>query len=203
MAQETNFLCKTQSIQGPLLTKHKNLARDDIALTRVFFDLVSRPQSNSIINYIYIYINRFWHKITYESWYAIKRGCNGYRCRKWTRWHELISWTRLIAFHIALKPLERYESVYPPSSRLGSSASVRQLVYRKEISEFKPVKVRQELTLWQYPARAKGLGKYGYVIKPNQPSRQSFINSDYNNLILTEQHFRFNSYYLNRDARFI
>ena len=31
--------------------------------------------------------------------------CNGYRCRKWTRRHELKSWTRLIAFHIALIPL--------------------------------------------------------------------------------------------------
>ena len=31
--------------------------------------------------------------------------CNGYRCRKWTRQHEFKSWTRLIAFHIALIPL--------------------------------------------------------------------------------------------------
>ena len=30
------------------------------------------------------------------------RWCNGYRRRKWTRWHEFKSWTRLIAFHIAL-----------------------------------------------------------------------------------------------------
>ena len=31
--------------------------------------------------------------------------CNGYRRRKWTRQHEFKSWTRLIAFHIALIPL--------------------------------------------------------------------------------------------------
>ena len=31
--------------------------------------------------------------------------CNGYHCRKWTWWHEFKSWTRLIAFHIALIPL--------------------------------------------------------------------------------------------------
>ena len=31
--------------------------------------------------------------------------CNGYRHRKWTRRHEFKSWTRLIAFHIALIPL--------------------------------------------------------------------------------------------------
>ena len=31
--------------------------------------------------------------------------CNGYRRRKWTRRHQFKSWTRLIAFHIALIPL--------------------------------------------------------------------------------------------------
>ena len=31
--------------------------------------------------------------------------CNCYRHRKWTRRHEFKSWTRLIAFHIALIPL--------------------------------------------------------------------------------------------------
>ena len=31
--------------------------------------------------------------------------CNGYSCRKWTRRHEFKSWTRLIAFYIALIPL--------------------------------------------------------------------------------------------------
>ena len=31
--------------------------------------------------------------------------CNGYGRRKWTRRHEFKSWTRLIAFHIALIPL--------------------------------------------------------------------------------------------------
>ena len=31
--------------------------------------------------------------------------CNGYCRRKWTQRHEFKSWTRLIAFHIALIPL--------------------------------------------------------------------------------------------------
>ena len=31
--------------------------------------------------------------------------CNGYRRKKWTRWCEFKSWTRLIAFHIAFIPL--------------------------------------------------------------------------------------------------
>ena len=34
-----------------------------------------------------------------------KPWCNGYGRRKWTRRHEFKSWTRLIAFHIALIPL--------------------------------------------------------------------------------------------------
>ena len=42
--------------------------------------------------------------------------CNSYRRRKWTRRHEFKFWTRLIAFHIALIPLGRYESNYSPSS---------------------------------------------------------------------------------------
>ena len=45
--------------------------------------------------YIYIYI-----------WDDLGGACgNGYRRRKWTRRHEFKSWTRLIAFHIALIPL--------------------------------------------------------------------------------------------------
>ena len=33
--------------------------------------------------------------------------CNCYRRRKWTRRHEFKSWTKLIAFHIALIPLRK------------------------------------------------------------------------------------------------
>ena len=42
------------------------------------------------------------HLFCFITW---KWRCNGYRCRKWTRWHEFKSWTRLIAFYIALIPL--------------------------------------------------------------------------------------------------
>ena len=41
--------------------------------------------------------------------------------------------------------------------RLGSSALVRQLVYEKENSELKPVKLRLKMDLVSYPARAEGL----------------------------------------------
>ena len=44
-----------------------------------------------------------------ESLRALSAGtvvyANGYRRWKWTRRHEFISWTRLIAFQIALIPL--------------------------------------------------------------------------------------------------
>ena len=43
---------------------------------------------------------RFHHSLLWRCpW------CNSYRRRKWTRRHEFKSWTRLIAFHIALMPL--------------------------------------------------------------------------------------------------
>ena len=37
---------------------------------------------------------------------------------------------------------------------------MRQLVYEKENSEFKPVKLRLKIDLVSYPAQAEGLGKY-------------------------------------------
>ena len=39
--------------------------------------------------------------------------CNGYRRRKWTRWHEFKSWTRLTAFHIAQKGMNLI--ILPPA----------------------------------------------------------------------------------------
>ena len=44
------------------------------------------------------------HFFIYRS-ISISIWCNGYRRRKWTRRHEFKSWTRVIAFHIALIPL--------------------------------------------------------------------------------------------------
>ena len=41
--------------------------------------------------------------------------CIGYRRRKWTRRHEFKSWTRLIAFHIALTPLGMNPIILPPA----------------------------------------------------------------------------------------
>ena len=41
--------------------------------------------------------------IMYKKWRCT--WSNGYRRRNWTRRHEFKSWTRLMAFHIALVPL--------------------------------------------------------------------------------------------------
>ena len=87
--------------------------------------------------------------------------CNGYCRRKWIRRHEFKSWTRLIAFHIALIPLGKVriqlfslQQWVNSRNRLGSSALVRQLVQEKENSEFKPVKLRFNIDLVSYPTRA-------------------------------------------------
>ena len=52
-------------------------------------------KKKALLFYSPSYINLYWRC----PW------CNGYRRRKWTRWHEFKSWTTLIAFHIALIPL--------------------------------------------------------------------------------------------------
>ena len=53
-------------------------------------------------------ITRSITELTLKQCYSLKRRCqwcNWYRRRIWTRRHEFKSWTRLIAFHIALIPL--------------------------------------------------------------------------------------------------
>ena len=96
--------------------------------------------------------------VMHEGWLAIKRinWCNGYCRRKWTRRLEFKSWTRLIAFHIALIPLGKVW-IQLFSLKLGSSALVRQQVQEKENSELNPVKLRLKIDLVSYPARAEGL----------------------------------------------
>ena len=47
----------------------------------------------------------FYFRTLYQSTNWRCPWCNCYHRRKWTRRHEFKSWTRLIAFHIALIPL--------------------------------------------------------------------------------------------------
>ena len=56
--------------------------------------------------YIYIYIRAPQFIYIYIYIYELRcPWCNYYRRSKWTRRHEFKSWTRLIAFHIALIPV--------------------------------------------------------------------------------------------------
>ena len=86
---------------------------------------------------------------------------NGYRRRKWTRCHEFKSWTRLIAFHIALIPLGKVWiqlfSLQLWVNRHTRFFSLGEATRRKKNSEFKPVKLRLKFDLVSYPARAEGL----------------------------------------------
>ena len=71
------------------------LCETELFEIKLFWHLtMSKPKTIFILNWI------VWNKTVYWCpW------CNGYRRRKWTRRHEFKSWTRLIAFHIALIPL--------------------------------------------------------------------------------------------------
>ena len=94
--------------------------------------------------------------------------CNGYRRRKWTRRHEFKSWTRLIAFHIALIPLGKvWIQLFSLELWVNSRTDwVLQpwLDNKSRKTEFKPVKLHlKKLDLVSYPARAEGLGKYDYL----------------------------------------
>ena len=61
---------------------------------RVYFFFVCHLSKHAFAM-LTILISKSW-------WWLLKPWCNGYRRRKWTRRHEFKSWTRLIAFHIAL-----------------------------------------------------------------------------------------------------
>ena len=68
--------------------------------------------------YIYIYISNMSNRLLRKN----RRG-------KWTRRHEFKSWTRLIAFYIALIPLGKvWIQLFSLQGRLGSSTLARQLV---------------------------------------------------------------------------
>ena len=58
--------------------------------------------------FVFVFCTNLWDQIIIIIITTLIRKCpwcNGYRRRKWTRRHEFKSWTRLIAFHIALIPL--------------------------------------------------------------------------------------------------
>ena len=83
-----------KSIHHSLLAKGLGLLCWDFMGVQEEIALEEAGFSCSVCLCIYIYID-IWRGL----W------CNGYRRRKWTRRHEFKSWTKLIAFHIALIPL--------------------------------------------------------------------------------------------------
>ena len=75
-------------------------------------------ESNRFVWKIFVLDSNTWNHMTERKSLVLDKNCwkhitlcgmcpwcNGYRRRKWTRRHEFKSWTRLIAFHIALIPL--------------------------------------------------------------------------------------------------
>ena len=106
--------------------------------------------------YIYIYIRRC-------PW------CKGYRHRKWTRRHEFKSWTRLIAFHIALIPFGKvWIQLISFQLWVNSRADcVLQAWWdnpsRRRKTELKPVKLRLKIWPCVMSCPSGGVGVYIYI----------------------------------------
>ena len=62
----------------------------------------SKKGIQGLLGKVFWWLSHWPSLIVHPSWHLTTRR---YRHRKWTRWHEFKSWTRLIAFHIALIPL--------------------------------------------------------------------------------------------------
>ena len=76
---------------------HRNLC--DVVANGLKWDIEESEFEQQSRYYVHFGMNTFGKYIWRCPW------CNCYRRRKWTRWLEFKSWTRLIAFHIALIPL--------------------------------------------------------------------------------------------------
>ena len=134
--------------QSPPITGHRNMH-----FRRLWNGMFERHRAE-------ITVMQFTgHSLPMHQFVTIPRRCpwcfrrcpwyNGYRRRKWTRRHEFKSWTKLIAFHIALIPLGKvWIKLFSLQLWVNSrTALLRQLVYEKENSEFKPVKLRLKINL--------------------------------------------------------
>ena len=101
--------------------------------------------------------------------------CNGYRRRKWTRRHEFKSWTRLIAFHIALIPLGKvWNQLFFLQLWVNNRADCVLLLWlgnqsRRRKTEFQPNKLRLKIDLVSYPARAEELRSHSSSL-PTTPN---------------------------------
>ena len=102
--------------------------------------------------------------ICHSSRYSIA-WCNGYRRRKWTRRHEFKSWTKLIAFHIALIPLGKvWIQLFSLQLWVNSWADwIFSLGEATSLGEGKPwiqtCQTPLKNDLVSYPAQAEGLAQ--------------------------------------------
>ena len=106
----------------------------------------------TIPNQFFLYKNPIWRC----PW------CNSYRRRKWTRRLGFKSWTRIIAFHIALIPFGKvWIQLFSLQLWVNSRADWFLLPWFFSLgernSEFKPVKLRLKIDLVSYPTRTEGL----------------------------------------------
>ena len=93
--------------------------------------------------------------------------CNGYRRRKRTRRYKFKSWTRLIAFHIALIPLGKvWIQLFSLQLWVNSWADCvlqpwwGNLSRRRKTLNSNLLNSAKKIDQVSYPARAEGLGKY-------------------------------------------
>ena len=108
---------------------------------------------------LFVLDKKFWRIFRRCPW------CNGYHRRKWTRWHEFKSWTRLIAFHITLINPWKKEWIQLFSFPLWVNSRADWFLSLGEAtrlgegnhSQFKPVKLSLKIDLVSYPARVDGL----------------------------------------------
>ena len=93
---------------------------------------------------------------------------NGYRRRKWTRRHELKSWTRLTASHIALGKvwLQLFSVELWMNRRVDW---VLQPWWGNQSRRKKPVKLHLKIDLVSHPTRAEGVDKYIHIWMCFQP----------------------------------
>ena len=97
--------------------------------------------------------------------YYMMPWCNGYRRRKWTRWHEFKSWTRLITFHIAIIPLGKvWMPLFSLQLWVNSRADWVQSCPGFELVSPCPFPTTITIT----PRHLQGLGKYHIIwFRPN------------------------------------
>ena len=101
--QPTGLILEMNSIYLPyILNAFISLSEIKIDIQNKNFFL-QITWSKFLINFSALFKNRMYNAKLWCNWRC--PWCNGYRRRKWTRRHEFKSWTRLIAFHIALIPL--------------------------------------------------------------------------------------------------